>query len=397
MKEKTIGSERRFWFGILFACLMLMMLAFAGIESVHAQGSQDWLNSEDPDGHEECLACHSQPNQSLTLPSGEILMTTINDADYALSVHGSQGFKCTNCHQDYAGYPHPERTTQDLREYTIEHEQICIQCHQGQYQQLEDSVHFEILEGGNKYAPVCSDCHNPHAQSDWGQSPLELELALTSQVCAQCHNSIFVEYAQSVHGLGLFHEHNMDVPTCETCHGIHSIEDPRTAEARLNSPALCADCHTNPAIMDKYGLSTDVLSTYIADFHGTTVTLFEKISPDQPTNKPVCYDCHGVHDISAVDDPEKGIQIKENLLITCQRCHPDATINLPDSWMSHYIPSPEHYPLVYYVQQFYKVLIPVVLGGMALFIATDIWRRFWNMLRGKYAHHSSSDDNKDAK
>ena len=35
-----------------------------------------------------------------------------------------------------------------------------------------------------------------------------------------------------------------------------------------------------PAIMDKYGISTQVLNTYVADFHGTTVTLFEKQSPD---------------------------------------------------------------------------------------------------------------------
>ncbi len=53
--------------------------------------------------------------------------------------------------------------------------------------------------------------------------------------------------------------------------------------------------------MDKYGISTQVLNTYVADFHGTTVTLFEKQSPDAQTNKPVCYDCHGVHDIAATD------------------------------------------------------------------------------------------------
>ncbi|HBA92864.1 MAG TPA: hypothetical protein DCZ08_14370 [Anaerolineaceae bacterium] len=127
--------------------------------------------------------------------------------------------------------------------------------------------------------------------------------------------------------------------------------------------------------MDKYGLSTQVMETYIADFHGTTVTLFEKVDPDQQTNMPVCFDCHGVHDIRRADDPEKGLQVKENLLSTCQRCHPDATSNFPDSWLSHYIPSPEHAPLVYYVGLVYKILIPLVLGAMALFILTDIYRK----------------------
>jgi hypothetical protein len=37
------------------------------------------------------------------------------------------------------------------------------------------------------------------------------------------------------------------------------------------------------------------------------VTLFEKTSPDQATNKPVCFDCHGVHNIQGVDDPQYGL------------------------------------------------------------------------------------------
>ena len=86
--------------------------------------------------------------------------------------------------------------------------------------------------------------------------------------------------------------------------------------------------------------STQVLDTYVADFHGTTVTLFEKQSPDAETNKPVCFDCHGVHDIRRTDDPEKGLQMRENLLARCQVCHPDATSNFPDAWLSHYIPPP---------------------------------------------------------
>ena len=53
--------------------------------------------------------------------------------------------------------------------------------------------------------------------------------------------------------------------------------------------------------MQKYGISTEVFNTYVADFHGTTVTLFERQHPDQPTNKAVCTDCHGVHDIQARD------------------------------------------------------------------------------------------------
>jgi len=148
------------------------------------------------------------------------------------------------------------------------------------------------------------------------------------------------------------------------------------AAFRLSSPKICADCHTNEQIMSKYGLSTQVLQTYVADFHGTTVTLFEKLDPDQQINMPVCYDCHGVHDIRRSDDPEKGLQVKQNLLAACQKCHPDATENFPDAWLSHYIPDRNRYPLVYWVNEFYKYFIPTVLGGMGLFVVSDIYRRW---------------------
>jgi hypothetical protein len=125
--------------------------------------------------------------------------------------------------------------------------------------------------------------------------------------------------------------------------------------------------------MGRYGISTDVFDTYVADFHGTTVVLFEEIAPDQETNKPVCIDCHGVHDMRKHDDEESRV-IKQNLLRTCQRCHPDATANFPDSWLSHYQPSPERSPIVYFVDIFYKVFIPGVLGAMIVYNLTDIRR-----------------------
>ena len=160
----------------------------------------------------------------------------------------------------------------------------------------------------------------------------------------------------------------------------------------LASPQICADCHTNSAIMDKYGLSTNVLDTYVADFHGTTVTLFEETSPDEATNKPVCYDCHGVHNVSSVSDPEKGLEIKENLLVTCQKCHPDANLSFSDSWMSHYDPSPDKFALVYYVNLFYKIMIPGVIGAMALFVVTDFGRQIINKNQKKSAKKSEGQE-----
>ncbi|HLE29714.1 MAG TPA: hypothetical protein VI793_16435, partial [Anaerolineales bacterium] len=341
-------------------------------------------------GNEYCLSCHGQPDQIKDLPSGERLYLTIDPRLYADSVHGQGGYACVQCHTDIRTFPHPESKAQDRRDVTLSMYTTCKQCHSGNFEKTLDSVHQKALEEGNKNAAVCSDCHNPHAQQrlthpDTRQLLPRAHVQIP-QTCARCHSEIYDQYKKSVHGAALLENINPDVPACIDCHGVHNIPDPTTAAFRLRSPELCAKCHTDPTRMSKYGISTQVLNTYLADFHGTTVTLFEKQTPDQVTNKPVCFDCHGIHDIARPDDPQKGLQVKENLLQTCQKCHPDATPNFPDAWLSHYDPSSDKNPLVYYVNLFYKIFIPSVIGGMALFVASDIGRRL--IKRGKGAARS---------
>jgi hypothetical protein len=49
--------------------------------------------------------------------------------------------------------------------------------------------------------------------------------------------------------------------------------------------------------------------------------------------------------------------------------------------LNHQVPTSRSAPLVYYVNLFYKILIPAVLGVMALFVITDAMRRFINRRR----------------
>jgi predicted CXXCH cytochrome family protein len=339
--------------------------------------------SKDLPDNAACLFCHSKPGLSLTLPSGEMLSLTIDSSHFAESAH--KEIACSDCHANIDTFPHPDLQVQTLRAFSLQMYTICQKCHQEQYNKTLDSVHMKAVAAGNTNAAICTDCHNPHSQpvitDSTGKLLPESRLSIP-ELCARCHNAIYDTYKQSVHGAALTQQGNTDVPTCIDCHGVHNIGDPTTTAFRLRSPQICAKCHTDPAIMDKYGIPTQVLNTYVSDFHGTTVTLFEKLSPDQVTNKPVCFDCHGVHDIKRVDDPVYGLQMKQNLLLACQRCHPDANTNFPDAWMSHYIPSPSHYPIVYYVNQFYKFFIPAVIGSMGIFVVSDIIRRLIERLRG---------------
>ena len=294
---------------------------------------------------------------------------------------------CVACHKDISAFPHPVRTFTNRRDYTLLYQDTCKTCHADKVK--PDGMHQKLLAGGNKNAPICADCHNAHSQpklKDASGNVVFIEKAKIAQTCARCHSTIYNQYATSVHGAAAIGQNNPDVPVCITCHGVHEISDPTTNAFRLASPKLCANCHSDKNMMAKYNLSTDVYNTYVADFHGTTVTLFQKTSPDQLTNKAVCYDCHGVHNIGNPKDPKNGLEIKQNMLKACQKCHPDANLSFPDSWLSHYIPSPERNPWVYYVNLFYKFFIPGVLIPMGIFVLSDVFLRIrsaFNKKNGK--------------
>jgi len=357
----------------IFLLLVLMSLPATLVAAApQAQG--------DKPTDETCLACHQQAGMTVQI-GGQPLPLTIDAGVFSASVHGTEAIACVDCHTNITGFPHPAVTASSPRDFSLELYPVCQQCHTEQYEKVLDSVHQRALAAGNTNAAVCTDCHNPHTQArltnkDTGKLLLGARLVIP-QTCAKCHNAIYETYKGSVHGAALTQEGNQYVPTCIDCHGVHNIGDPTSNTFRNSTPYLCANCHTNETLMKQYGISTNVLSTYVSDFHGTTVKMFEENYPDQPTNKPVCTDCHGVHDILKVDHPDAGIAFKRNLLVKCQQCHPDATAEtFTDSWMSHYEPSPDVFPLVYYVNLFYKFFIPAVLGGMILFVLTDVYRRF---------------------
>ena len=367
--------------GLKKASLAFLIGVAALIWATAAASAQDTTPPPPPPSpgvsNETCLDCHDASGMRMELPSGEILNLTVDSVVYGTSTHGRLGYACVQCHTDITGYPHPPFSAESLRETTIQFNAACQRCHADKFEATLDSVHQDALEAGNLEAAVCTDCHGAHNVT----SP-NVPRSRIPQTCERCHSEISNHYVESVHGEALIGEGNPDVPTCIDCHGVHNVEGPSSGPFHLFSPEICLNCHADEELMSKYGLSADVGETYLSDFHGKTVKLFEQLAPDQETNKPVCIDCHGVHDILRTDDPESRV-VKENLLATCQRCHPDATTNFPAAWLSHYKPTRERFPIVYFVNLFYIVFIPVVLGVMAIFVVSDVFRRFRDRRAGK--------------
>lgn len=393
LKSSSRGFERCF--------LGLLLLGVFWLAWEPPQARADTLSQIGAD--ENCLMCHSDPDFVGSFQNDELVSLYVDSYEYEHSIHGPAGLKCTACHTNLTSYPHhddqqictachpdlgagveTEYTSlrvqlpfPDRRELVLSINESCRSCHAHEFEVAVDSAHVRVLEGGNRDAPVCVDCHGSHEIVRLQSQPRN-EVA---QMCATCHKAAYSTYRTSVHGAALEAESNPDVPTCVECHGVHSVRGPRDSPYRNDSLAICGDCHADEALMSKYGISTDVFNTYLDDFHGRTVNLFRQ-STAAESHKAVCFDCHGIHNIRRPDDSLSTVY-PANLQRTCQQCHEDASIRFPSAWLSHYLPTWEHTPALFIVKWAYQILIPLVIGGMLAYIGLDINRRQLDKRRAK--------------
>jgi predicted CXXCH cytochrome family protein len=323
------------------------------------------------EGTELCLSCHAERQMSVSLPSGEARSLFVDQQVFARSVHGGK-LGCTDCHTDMTEVPHASKPFRTKREFTIAYYEACKRCHFANYSKTLDSVHYASIARGDKMAPTCVDCHGAH-----NVTPPSQPRSRISQTCAACHGGVSATYAKSVHGRALIEEVNGDVPACTDCHRSHDIAGPHAPGWRIKSPELCASCHANGKMMKKYKLSTNVMQTYLADFHGMTASLQKNEAgagdPEAGRVVALCIDCHGVHDIGRTKGPGSAA-MKANLVRTCQKCHAGANASFSSAWMSHYEPTLEKAPMVYAVRIGYLVLIPFMIGGLVLQILLHLWR-----------------------
>ncbi len=320
--------------------------------------------------NETCLACHTDTSLSLKLRDGAAAPLHVASGALAGSVHAK--LNCVDCHAGMAEVPHPERTFTSRRELTTTLDTQCRRCHFANYTKTLDSVHTSAVARGDVTAPICVDCHGAHEVKK-ASAPR----AIVSETCAKCHGGIAAAYANSVHGRAIT-QGNADVPACTDCHRAHDIAGPRKTEWELQTPEMCGRCHADATMMARYGLSTSVLKTYLADFHGKTASLRQH-QGTAATGGVVarCTDCHGVHDIQKTRGPQSPV-IKANLLNTCRQCHAGASDNFPGAWLSHYDPSVHKAPLVYGVKVAYAVVIPFMIGGLGIQILLSLWRLMAN-------------------
>lgn len=294
----------------------------------------------------KCWDCHGKHN--------------IRDsADPASSVHRQNiPLTCSSCHEDMT---------------------VVVKYHihsEAPYREYMKSVHGQALfeKGLLQYAAVCTDCHGVHNIKGVGESHL---MAKQPQTCGACHELIFNEYEQSIHGRDAL-AGNMDSPLCVDCHGEHGIVSPEDRDSPVygrNIPDTCSSCHARPEIMKKYDISEDKISTFIDSLHGIAVGFGSEAAAN-------CSSCHGVHDIRPASDPLSRVH-PDNLRSTCGQadCHPNMPEKIARSKI-HIGPEQKKPAALFYVQRILLVLVVVLLAITVLWFIPGFIKRF-RLLRKK--------------
>lgn len=320
------------------------------------------------EANQECFDCHDGDETEITFGDESSVNVNIPPDPWKESVHGTE-LKCKDCHTAITEHPHPEVDFPTKRAYQLDRAGSCKKCHYAYHTRMLDSIHFKELERGNTKAPTCTDCHGAHDVSD----PSD-RLAVTGR-CAKCHEETAKQYEASVHGKALLGENGADSPVCTDCHGAHSIKDPRETAFHVSSWTICGKCHSDEEKMERHGLSAEVLTTYLDDFHGRSNELYAEGAGTPGKPIATCTDCHGVHDIQSFRrGGDAAADVREKVIVACRKCHEDAPVEFADAWLSHYPPTLESAPLVWAIQWAYRILIPMILAGLVLHILLHLWR-----------------------
>ncbi len=230
------------------------------------------------------------------------------------------------------------------------------------------SVHARAV-GRGAPAPGCSSCHDSHRVLPASDPESPVHHSRVPETCGACHQEIALAYDASVHGEAAARGIR-ESPVCTDCHGEHRILSPRERGSPVyatNIPKMtCGRCHGDLRLSDKYGLAHDKVPAYADSFHGLAMRA-------GTASVAHCASCHGVHDILPSSDPRSHVH-KQNLAATCGHCHPGAGQRFAIGPV-HVLQTEAEHAAVFWVRRIYLWLIVLVVGGMALHNALDLYRK----------------------
>jgi cytochrome b subunit of formate dehydrogenase len=411
------------------AVALLFCLGVTG--SLATGGAQNTVPVENSD----CLACHSDKDLTKTTAAGAVVPLFVDEQQFSASIHRRN--RCTSCHADIKGLPHPEGFAAKAVS--------CGQCHRVETGIYLLSDHGVAVHKGVEEAASCKDCHgNNHYLLDSRNPASPVNRTNVTRTCGRCHGNAaemqkfhlrqddpVASYEASVHGIAFREKKALNAAVCTDCHGSHDLHRSTTPGSKLywqNVPATCGKCHENvertyvhsihgkalklgvrdtPVCTDchgEHGIASVKLATSrvsaanipetCAQCHAARRIIAQyKLAPDvfstyiqsfhglalQGGNATVanCSSCHGTHDILPSSDPQSTVNAKD-LPQTCGKCHPGIGTRLSAEFFTVHAPPGAHEDkpwVVNLVAWVYIVLIVVTVGGMAVFVLLDYLRK----------------------
>ena len=368
-----------------------------------------------------CLGCHSKQEVHKVAANGQKISMQVKESDLQNSAH--KNIPCVKCHSDIN--PRLARPCETSGKID------CSACHAQRAKDYHDGVHGQAYLKKNTDAPYCTDCHGKHKVLSQKDIASTVYRANVPGLCAKCHGAkgksanvsdiekrnVAVDYATSVHGMGLQQKGLLPTAICTDCHNSHLIlnhQDPNSSTHNKNISATCGACHQG--IFSKFAKSIhsptvsqskeqlpnckdchssheikvsaqDKFMTEVTDQCGKCHQEMGKTYLDTMHGKAYrlgylksakCSDCHGAHDVLGVNDPNSHVGFN-HVVKTCQKCHPDANRRFT-GYLTH---ATHHdkakYPILYITFWAMTTLLLVTFGFFGLHTLLWLPRSFAHM------------------
>jgi hypothetical protein len=295
----------------------------AAVASAQAPVAQQRDFAIDP--NYSCVACHTEKRRA-----------------FLLGTHSERGIRCDDCHggnpqafeqatahtgSDYIGTPDELETVR-----------LCASCHSdpdqmrqyglpvGQLAEYRTSRHGHLLlEGGDRNAPTCTDCHDAHTILPPNDARSNVHPTNIAATCEGCHEDTALmagyglgtgqleTHRVSAHGVALYEENNFAAPTCVSCHGSHAALPPAVSQIA----DVCGQCHVQVRrafYSGPHGAAALAGAlpgcTACHSNHGT-----ERVQPDMIA--ATCTECHEADSPAAL----AGVEIEEQVTRATEDLH----------------------------------------------------------------------------
>ncbi|MBX7151090.1 cytochrome b/b6 domain-containing protein [bacterium] len=278
----------------------------------------------------DCATCHAQ----------------VGD-DYKISTHGKLHANndpnapvCAECHGTHfiQGKNNPLSPI-----FASNIPNLCARCHRegekaavrykGEQHDIienyQESIHGKgLIKSGLLVTAKCTDCHSAHRELPSSDPMSTVHFSNIPETCGKCHSGVEEKFNQSIHSAAVSTS-DKKLPVCNDCHTAHTIRRTDETGFMLNITNTCGKCHE------------DITKTYFDTYHG-------KVSQLGYTKTAKCYDCHGSHDILPISNSKSHLS-RENVVATCQKCHPEANRRFA-GYLTHATHhDPNKYPYLFWV------------------------------------------------